>query len=421
MPEKHPRNFVGPLLACIFTLAFGLSSQAQTFKVLYNFVYGIDGGGQPFGSLVIDKLGNLYGTTSNGGAYGYGSVFELSPNSDGTWTETTIYSFAVRPHVVEGHDPMSNLIFDTAGNLYSTTYEGGVNNGGSAFKLTPGSSGWSATWLHNFGFDNSGVPAGGLIMDAQGNLYGVAGGPDAVAESVYELSPGSGDWTENAIYRFEFNQNTNGYSPVGNLLFDATGNLYGVTNYGGDLTCLNLDYGCGVVFRLTPNLGGWKESVLHSFAGGSSDGAFPSTQQLAMDSKARLYGATWAGAGTGCEDGFGCGSIFRLIHSPTGWNEALIHTFGGGLDGYEPTGLTFDQADNAYGTAYGGGTYGYGVVFKLVPGSNGKWTYSVLHAFLGSDGAAPESGVILDSSGNVYGTTVVGGSSGLGVVYEIMP
>jgi uncharacterized repeat protein (TIGR03803 family) len=418
VPEKHGRSFLRLLLVCAFTLVCALSTQGQTFKVLYNFTGGADGAG-PSGSLVVDKLGNLYGTAGAGGVFGQGAVFKLSPNSDGTWTESVIRSFLINGP--DGYNPMSNLIIDAAGNLYGTTASGGVNDKGTAFELTPGSSGWSLTLLYSFESYNGDAshPAGGLITDALGNLYGMAGGGNLSGGVVYELSPGSGGWTESLLYSF----GANGYFPVGNLLFDAAGNLYGATYLGGDLSCDPQGYGCGTVFRLTPTRGGWKENVLYSFMGPPKDGDYPATQQLAFDSKGRLYGATLHGGGTGCSL-YGCGSVFRLIHSHTGWNETLIHTFGGGLNGLTPiSGLTFDQAGNAYGVTGAGGetTCQCGVVYKLVPGANGKWTYSVLHAFQGSDGAAPESGVILDSSGNLYGTTVVGGSSGPGVVYEITP
>jgi uncharacterized repeat protein (TIGR03803 family) len=421
MPEKHGRSLLRLLLACVFTLVCALSTQGQTFKVLYNFTGGTDGAG-PWGSLVLDKLGNLYGTTAAGGAYGDGEVFEVSPNADGTWTESVIHSFLRTGP--EGFDPMSNLIIDAAGNLYGTAMSGGLNNTGTAFELTPGSSRWSLTLLYTFNSykGDAAGPEGGLIMDAQGNLYGMAGGGNPGPGAIYELSPGVGGWTETVLYSFGTDL-SNGYGLLGSLIFDAAGNLYGTTFLGGDLSCDPQGYGCGVVFRLTPTRGGWKENVLYRFTGAPKDGNSPAAQRLAFDSMGRLYGTTLNGGGAGCQ-GSGCGSIFRLIHSHTGWNETLVHTFGGGLNGAYPTsGLTFDQAGNAYGVAGAGGgaACDCGVVFKLAPGANGKWTYSVLHAFQGSDGTAPESGVILDSSGNMYGTTVLGGSSGFGVVYEIIP
>ena len=418
MSEKHGRSFLRLLLACAFTLVCALSTQGQTFKVLHDFAGGADGV-SPLASLVLDKLGNLYGTTLYGGPNLLGAVFELSPNSDGTWTETIIHSF--RQFDPDGEEPSSNLILDAGGNLYGTTMGGGIGRG-TAFELTPGPAGWSLTLLYTFGSykGDAGPPRGGLIMDAQGNLYGTAGGGTGVG-AVYELSQGSGGWTESLPYNFGVNhRGLKGDIPFGNLLLDVAGDLYGITLSGGDLSC-GIS-GCGGIYRLTPTPGGWKENVLHNFAGPPVDGDSPAAQ-LAFDSKGRLYGATDGGGGTLCHLPEGCGTIFRLIHSNAGWKETLIYTFEGGANGFAPgSGLTFDQAGNAYGvTAYGGTECSCGVVYKLIPGSNGKWTYSVLHAFTGADGAFPESGVILDGKGNLYGTTEGGGSSGVGVVYQITP
>jgi len=212
---KSEYRRVNAVLSTVAVLAFlSICAGAQTFKVLYNFTGGIDGAG-PYSGLVADKAGNLYGTTAAGGAYNYGAVFELSPNADGTWTETVLHSFMFDDP--DGDDPLANLFIDAAGNLYGTNSSGGEHNIGTAFELTPGASGWSLTLLYTFGSykGDAGPPRGGLIADAQGNLYGVAGGGSPGAGAVYELSPGTSGWTDSVLYNFGANKGLTGNFPVG--------------------------------------------------------------------------------------------------------------------------------------------------------------------------------------------------------------
>ncbi|HEY6765294.1 MAG TPA: choice-of-anchor tandem repeat GloVer-containing protein [Candidatus Sulfotelmatobacter sp.] len=211
-----------------------------------------------------------------------------------------------------------------------------------------------------------------------------------------------------------------GYFAGGDLSLDSKGNLYGLTQQGGNVSCGN-GIGCGVAYKLW-RFNGWKETVLHAFAGGN-DGAAPSGGALAFDSKGNLYGGTAIGGGIGCSAGLGCGTVFKLASGVSGWRETVIHQFGNGSKGADPSGgLVFDQAGNAYGTAGAGGGMQCvcGAVYKLVPGANGQWKYSVLHAFNGDDGNTP-SGLMVDAVGNLYGTTVLGGPGTQGVVFEITP
>jgi uncharacterized repeat protein (TIGR03803 family) len=397
--------------------AMASAARAQTFTVLYSFTGGTDGGGVGNG-VVMDKQGNLYGTTTGGGAYGYGTVFELSPNSDGAWTETVLHSF--KNGDPDGQEPNSNLILDAAGNLYGTASTGGKHYVGGAFELTPGSNGWSLTLLYSFGSykGDAGPPRDGLTMDSKGNLYGTAGGGTG-SGTVFELSRSGGGWTESVLHDFGGTNKTGGYFTIGNLTMDDQGNLYGLADEGGDLSCGNGN-GCGVAFKLW-RANGWKETVLHSFAGGS-DGAIPLGGQLAFDSKDNLYGGTENGGGLEC-GGSGCGTVYRLTNGVSGWKESVIHQFGSGTTGSAPTSdLIFDQVGNAYGTAtIGGGMQcDCGAVYKLIPGANGQWKYSVVHAFNGDDGNTP-TGIMIDTSGNLYGTTALGGSGEHGVVFEITP
>jgi uncharacterized repeat protein (TIGR03803 family) len=327
------------------------SAQAQTFSVLYSFTGGTDGGGVS-SSVVMDKQGNLYGTTTGGGAYGYGTVFELSPNSDGTWTETVLHSF--KSGDPDGQEPDANLVLDAAGNLYGTTPTGGKHNVGSAFELTPGASGWSLTLLYSFGSykGDAGPPRGGLLFDSKGNLYGVGGGGMPGAGTVFELSPSGGSWVEKVLYNFGSSKAL-GISPYGNLVFDPADNLYGLTPFGGDMSCVqDGGSGCGVVYKLW-RTNGWKETVPHTFVGGS-DGASPGNGPLIFDSKGSLYGSAPSGGGTGCSGG--CGVVFKLTNGVSGWKESVIHQFGNGSSGSYPVGgLIFDQGGNAYGTVAAGG------------------------------------------------------------------
>jgi uncharacterized repeat protein (TIGR03803 family) len=394
--------------------AMASTGRAQTFTVLYSFTGGADGGGVGNG-VAMDKQGNLYGTTTGGGAYGYGTVFELSPNSDGTWTEIVLHSF--KNGDPDGQEPDANLVLDAAGNIYGTTPTGGKHDVGSAFKLTPGSSSWSLTLLYSFGSykGDAGPPRGGLLLDSKGNLYGTAGGGMPGAGAVFELSPSGGNWSEKVLYNFGSSK-TLGFFPVGNLTFDSQGNLYGLAQEGGDLSCRN-GTGCGVAYKLWRS-NGWKETVLYSFTG-TNDGAVPNGGPLVFDSKGSLYGGTEIGGGTGCSAG--CGTLFKLAPGVSGWKEIVTHRFGSGSSGSFPVGnLIFEQAGISYGiTGAGGGmTCECGAVYKLTAGANGQWQYSLLHAFNGDDGNTP-NGLSADANGNLYGTTVLGGSGEHGVVFEI--
>ena len=207
-----------------------------------------------------------------------------------------------------------------------------------------------------------------------------------------------------------------------NLIWDAAGNLYGVAFGGGDVypKC----YGCGTVFELSPQAGGgWKDRTLHKFGAFHDDGRYPSSG-LVLDGSGNLYGATGGGGSHACGEA-GCGTVFKLTPGSDGrWKETILYNFQGGRNGAVGLGpLVFDKAGNLYGTtAFGGDAQcDCGVVYKLTPGSNGKWKYTRLHAFVASDGYEPGAGLIIDSQGNLYGTTAVGGKYGGGVVFEITP
>jgi uncharacterized repeat protein (TIGR03803 family) len=365
----------------------------------------------------------------------------------------------------EGSYPNQRLTFDMAGNLFGATCRGGAYGAGGVFKLAPDPGGsWTESSVYDFtGGDDGSCSHSGLIFDDSGDLYGTTDvGGSYGAGVVFELVPGSdGSWTETVLYAFTGGADGS-YPDDPRLTFDAQGALYGTTDVGGS-------YGAGVVFKLTPNgNGSWAESVLYSFTGGK-DGGHPVTG-LTFDSAGALYGTTCVGGA------HGNGVLFKLTPNEDGsWTESVLHTFAGGKDGAYPTGwltsdaagnlygstdigglygdgvvfklaptppgrwkivhqftgegrlywggcgLTFDTAGNLYGTRIVGGPYGYGIVFKLTPTSSGGWSYHVLHAFKDMPAAYPDGGVIFDSSGNIYGTTSGDGSKTFGSVYEITP
>ena len=424
---------------------------ATSFSTIYNFnnFAGASDVVFAYADLIFDPAGNLYGTTLNGGNNvnpncgndGCGTVFELAPNASGGWTETVIYRFCAQSNCADGANPFQNLIIDAAGNLYGTTIAGGIQNTGCindsgnscgvVFKLTPNAdrTAWTETILHTFcqggsGCSDGAVPMGGLLMDATGSLYGMAseGGSNG-AGVVFKLAPNSAHtaWAETVLYSFCSQTNcTDGGGPEG-LIMDAAGNFYGTTAGGGIGSY-------GVVFQLTPNSAGaaWSETVLYSFCSLAHcvDGNNPNAG-LVLDPSGAIYGTTAFG---GTDD---VGTVFRI--KPPGisgglWTESVLYSFTTGGGGFYPRfGLTFDASGALYGTAGGGSDQpgnGPGTVFKLTPpaAEGGAWTETVLHSFCSQancgDGGGPGGGVIFDASGASYGTTTGGGAYNNGTVFK---
>lgn len=247
--------------------------------LMHNFGTGTDGA-QPIAGLVMDSAGNLYGTTSEDGANGYGTVFELSRSAQG-WTETTLYDFTGG---TDGQNPPAGVTLDSAGNLYGTSSFGGVYGNGAIYKLSHSASGWTESIIYSFqGLDDGQNPVGGVILDAKGNLYGGTfdGGANA-GGTVYELSPTGSDWTLTTLYSF-----TGSYGgPYNKLTLDSKGNLYGITNADGA-------NGLGSVFKLTPDNGTWTYTDLHDFTGGT-DGGLPYCT-LAVDKGGHIFGTNVIG------------------------------------------------------------------------------------------------------------------------------
>jgi len=383
-------------LALVVVLVLGLvtiqSVQAQTFKVLYNFTGSADGG-SPYGSLVRDTVGNLYGTTEAGGAAGAGTVFKV--NKGGTYT--VLYRFKGGP---DGANPYVGVIRDAAGNLYGTTANGGASGLGTVFKLTKTGK---EKVLYSFAGGSDGCyPYGGLLRDAAGNLYGTTEvcGASGVG-TVFKLT---NTGKETVLHSFAGGSSDGEFPSFTSLLMDTSGNLYGVAEQGGTD---NL----GVVYKLSKS---GKLKVLYSFAGGTSDGCDVFGTPF-MDAEGNLYGTANA-----------CGSA----HVGIVWKvsqkgkETVLHNFtAGSSDGAEPiAGVIMDANGNLYGDTYQGGSANLGTVYKL--NKTGKVT--LLHTFTGPDGDYPYSGVIRDSAGNLYGTTLHGGSgqqcqNGCGTVWKLQP
>jgi uncharacterized repeat protein (TIGR03803 family) len=389
-----------PIFGLAFMAVFALvlparSWAAPKYKILHAFTGGRDGGGL-WGSLLLDQHGNVYGTTA------LSTVFELSPGSGGEWSLRVLHTFNGN----DGDGPLDGLIFDQSGNLYGTTANGGgPGKNGTVFRLTPSlDGGWKETVLYRFKAGGGESADGGVIMGKDGNLYGAG----------IRLSPGVHGWKLTVLHKFPSYQG-DGIDPYAVPTFDAYNNLYGTTAQGGaDNRCGG---GCGTVYELSPTSSGkWKETILHTFQA-YWDGSYPSLGALVLDTVGNLYG-TADGGNTGH------GVIFRMSRRSNGhWEETALYNLGGGANGDHPgAGVVMDQAGNLYGTTIAGGSgCDCGVVYKLAPGKNGEWTYTVLHTFVGTDGAQPDANLILDDKGNLYGTTATGGPGGYGVAFQVIP
>ncbi len=418
------------MLALTCTLAFG-----QQYKVLYSFAGPQAGdGANPVSSLVLDRTGNLYGTTKFGGitcytGFGCGTVFQLTRGSDGTWTETILYSFCTRASnsiCLDGALPVAALIIDAAGNLYGTTSAGGTTCQigactGTVFELSPPLSHgapWTETVLYSFCSNNTDScpegedPVSGLTMDAQGNLYGTTsmGGTghdteDIGGGTVFELLYGAGGWTESVLYNFcsvgQGKACLDGTLPMAGVTFDKVGNLYGTTEGGGDLQ------GRGTLYELSPGQNGWVETVRLT---SKQSQALSPLGSVNIDSLGNLF-STFSIGGQ-----YGAGGVFRL--GPHGVGAQF--SFNGGNGDGPTAGMLADSKRGAlYGTT-SGGQQSYGTVFQMTAPSQMTVLYNFCSQPNCTDGLSPLGGLIEDASGNLYGTTKLGGADNQGVVFEIV-
>ena len=339
----------------VFKMA--LHNSSWIFSPLYSFAGGSDGF-QPVARVIIGPNGSLYGTTSAGGGSrncgccGCGTVFNLQPNPTAAgaalapWRETVLHRFTGGPR--DGQGPQAEVMFDPAGSLYSTTFFGG-SGGGTVFKMTPGSGGWTESTLYNFDSRQGGPysPNAGVVLDNAGNLYGttVSGGENR-SGVVYRLSPSSPGWIENTI--FAFGNSDLGAEPYAGVIFDSAGNLYGATTS-------EVNNFSGAVFELTPSNGNWIPSTVYKFSGDMNpycgNGPYAS---LFMDTAGNLYG-------TNCGDS----SVFKLTPTSGGWAYTLLHSFD--WDDQPLGGVVMDAHGNLYGTTELGGTHNAGVVWEITP------------------------------------------------------
>ncbi len=358
---------------------------AATEQVLYSFTDGSDGG-YPMAGLIFDAAGNLYGTTSSGGVYDQGTVFELS-QSNGTWTETVLHSFTGQ---ADGGIPAAGLLMDKAGNLYGTTQKGGSAGGGVAFEVHRSGTRWEESVVHSFGIGSDGSVPSGLAVDKEGHVFGTtnAGGPYN-GGIVFGMQSTKSGWREVVLYNLK--GGTDGFQPVSGVVVGNDEHLYGTTPTGG--------YGRGTVFELAYTLSGWTEKVIYYFEGGY-DGSTPYAG-LALDGAGNLYGTTYSGGSNNN------GTVFELTKSAQGWAKTIIYNFNNTF--ITSGALTFDQSGNLYGETYD-------AIFELSP-SNDGWTESTFF-----EEPYPNGNLIFDQAGNMYGTTLDGGGVfNAGVVFEITP
>ena len=363
--------------------------QAQTFSVLYNFS-GPPNGEYPYAGVVRNAAGNLYGTASQGGSgncyQGCGMVFKI----DHTGKETVLHSFTGGS---DGGYPYPGLIEDPAGDLYGTTFSGGSTGSGTVFKLTKSGK---ETVLHDFKGPEGCQPIASLLRDSDGNFYGTTNACGSYTwGTVFKMNK-TGEVT--ALHSFS---GPDGASPYwSSVVMDAKGNLYGTTNQGGP-------YNWGAVFKLNKS---GKITVLHTFAGGTQDGCYP-TGTPTLDTHGDLYGMAECGANN-------AGVIWRVSGKGT---ETIVHNFAGGSsDGKYPgadASMILDAEGNLYGLTAGGGAYDYGVVYEM----NMKGELTVLHSFTGPRGAGPLGDVLRDAKGVLYGTTNAGGLNDYGTVWRLTP
>ncbi|HKT87402.1 MAG TPA: choice-of-anchor tandem repeat GloVer-containing protein [Candidatus Sulfotelmatobacter sp.] len=383
--------------------AMAKPSPAQTFTTLANFNFV--NGDEPNSTLVQGSDGNLYGTTFGGGLYcqtdifSCGAIFKMTPM--GALSPLLSFNYS------DGAYPSGPLLQSGDSEFFGTSEGGGTFNGGTIFRITAKGS---PSLLYSFMY--GAFPTGGLVQTADGDLYGTTSG-GAQGSMVFKITS-AGTFTK--IARLD---GTNGSSPAGRLLQAADGNFYGTTVYGGTGSGCKYSIGCGTIFKVTP---GGALTTLYDFCSQTncSDGSFPYAG-LVQASDGNFYGTTGYGGESGkCK--YGCGTIFRL--TPSG-KLTVLHSFRGfPTDGSDPQGTLIQATDgNFYGTTILGGAFsvqgcqvgGCGMVFKITP--TGKLT--MLHSFSSGDGSSPFAGLMQAADGLLYGTTGLGGSTGNGTVFSL--
>jgi uncharacterized repeat protein (TIGR03803 family) len=411
-PVVFSRNLSSALLRALATLTLVLiavtGASASSEKVIHSFLGGPDGNDPTAGVIFVN--GHMYGTTRFGGKYLAGTVYELRPRRN-SWKERVLYMFTGGS---DGSLPEGGLVADASGNLYGTTLGGGSGCGGygcgTVFELSANSKGgWTEHVLHKFTEGSDGFnPRVGLAWDKAGNLYGSSSN-----NVVFRLSPSKGRWTFTTIYTFSY-----GRGSLTPFLVDSNGNLFGASSAGPNSN------DNGIVFELSPSSGGWTLTTLYTFTGipnGYPIGPSP----LVMDSEGNLYGSTGRNDSHDCYyQNVGCGMVYELTPDGGGWTFSTLYDFSASGDGSYPVGVIFDSQGNLYGTteqSYHTNNFASGTLFKLTD-SGGTWTESVLHNFTNTgDGHYPNGGLAWGADGHLYGTTVYGGAINHGAVFEFIP
>ncbi len=336
---------------------FALRKQKETTLVQFDG----NNASMPQAGLIADSSGALYGTSVYGGTVGLGAVFKVA-RSGGVWTVQTIWSFGANDG--DGQLPHSDLMMDAAGNIYGTTSSGGNNAVGAVFELSPSGSGWKEKILYSFFGNADGEgPVAGVLMDRNGDLFGTTwqGGAGICkyngCGTVFSLHQDRVRWKEQLIHVFGFGTDVrDGAYPLGTLIADSAGALYGTTEGGGA-------HGAGTVFKVSTAEHGWRLETLYDFAGGG-DGANPMAG-LARGPRGTFYGTTEHGGANNA------GTVFALRRSRGSWSESVLHVFGGSGDGSTPlASVIVDKAGTLFGTTYYGGANDDGIVFSLIPQPN---------------------------------------------------
>lgn len=324
-------------------------------SVMTEFNQNDENGYHPVSRLTLGPDGAFYGTTEEGGnpscSFGCGTVFRLDPSTG--FSRTVIYRFSGS----DGYWPISELTFDGTGDIFGTTSAGGADNGGTVFELIRNSNQWTHSVVYNFGNFGGEEPVGGLIFDSAGNLYGTTyeGGGLCSCGVVFELSPSDGRWMYRVLHSFDTHMD--GAWPVSSLTIDGAGNLYGTTTAGGP------GLSAGTVFELSPSGNNWIFSTVHAFAPGYGEPPFfgPAGPVL-LDATGALYGTACD------DGAYGQGSVFELTPTNGGWVFTTLHDFSALEDGEYPIGnLLRDANGNIFGTTWSGGEYGVGTVWELTP------------------------------------------------------
>ena len=406
---------------------------AVALHSIYDFRGGADGA-TPVAGLISDATGALYGTTYNGGSTGCGgsgcgTVYKLTPSGNG-YKESILHAFAGEP---DGQGPSAGLAIDAGGALYGTTYVGGnptyyecakYGGCGTVFKLTPSGSGYRETLLYSFEHGDDGAyPSAKVIIGSDGALYGTTEeNGEYGGGTVFKVGTSGGF---QVIYAFH--GDPDGRNPVSGLLARPKGVLYGTTAGGGEYAC-GTGLKCGTVFELTPSKRSYVEKIVYNFRGGTTDGQFPEAD-LIVDKQGALYGTTFSGGSGSCdlENPPGCGTIFKLTPSGSGYHESLLYSFLGGTDGEYPGAGSLVKHGKRAGLLYGSTPFGgnnacsngCGTIFKL-KSSGSSYVESVLYSFAGGkSGAHPYGTLMMGAKDQLSGTTSASGRANVGTAFRI--